>query len=498
MCESRDGPIIADFTDDARDAIISSSDHGFHTLSFFVPMGTRQSFDFYNLAGVPFIGVFYGGDPVWEGRVEDIALVDGGISIHAFGFWSALSDAPYTALWSYSSVANWEVLTDDDISYFLPDRWTLDNNNRLYMAPNKDENFGSTSAWGGWGFKRPDGSENYLLEIDYDYAFLAPANWRFRLRSYTGDAWTSFTNEYTLTGTGSLQSGSRSDTLAANATSLMFALYYDTTAADYTGETGDVYLKITNLRVKAVTTATLTAKVIVEDLVSYIADLNGDITDNGTAIFDPGVDLKDAVFEDEYPADIITALALLGDDSTPPQLFDASIWESGYLHFHSYGGFDHLEWYTDVINIELERSLESLKNSWYAVYEGNQRTAVAKDNDSIAIHGIERRGSLSVNTSSQTQAEAARDAQLECTCGQPRAQISIDGLFDIRGGEYPYWMMRAGDLVTLRNLEPDINELDKLRTFRVNTTELHLNTNILYITPEELPDVDILVAKGNL
>jgi hypothetical protein len=498
MCESRDGPIIADWTDDAEDVVMTTGDHGFHTLSFFVEMGTHLSFHYYNLPGVPYIGVFHGGEVVWEGRVEDIAIVDGGINVVAFGYWSALSDAPYNALWSHSGSGAWETITDDDISYFLPDRWALDNNNRLYMAPHKDENFGSTSAWGGWGYKRPDRSERYLLEIDYSYEFTAPTNWRFRLRSYA-DGWTSFTNEFSLTGDGTTQSGSRSDTLAANKTSLMFALYFDTTAADYTGETGDVYLKITNIRVKSVTTSTVTAGPIIADLITFISDLNGELIDDSTSVFDPNVDLDEAVFEDALPADIISALATVGDDSTPPNIFEAMMWEGPSLHFHPMDDYDSVQWHTDAEFVELERSLQSLTNSYYAVFDsGKQRTAVGADADSVAIHSLTRRGFISANTTSETQAETIRDSRLECTCGRPRANIGIVGLYDKRGGDFAYWHARAGDKMTLRNLDPDLGTLDNLRTFLVDTTEHNLSTNELSVTPEEMPSVELIAAQGNI
>jgi hypothetical protein len=374
----------------------------------------------------------------------------------------------------------------------------MDNNNRLYFAPNKNEVFASGSEGAFWGYQRPDGSDRYLLRVDYSYEFTAPSGWTFRLRSYA-DGWTSLTNEYVLVGNGSTQSGTRTDYLVASKTAIAFFVEYNTTSAQYTGETGDVYAKVTGIRVSSVTDATVTAQPIIADLITFISDLNGELIDDATSVFDPNVDLDEAVFKDALPADIISTMGTIGDDSSPPVIYEAMMWEGPSLHFHPMDDYDSVPWFTDAELVELERSLQSLTNSYYVVFDsGNQRTAVGEDADSIAINSLTRRGFISANTTSETQAEIIRDARLQCTCGRPRANIGVVGLYDKRGGDYPYWNARAGDKMTLRNLDPDLGTLDNLRTFLMDTTEHNLKTNEFKVTPEEMPSVELIAAQGNI
>ena len=81
----------------------STNEHGYASLEAFVPMGLQEAFEVYEWPGLPHVVVSdYGGGVAWEGRLEDITIVPGGVQLAAFGYQNALRDVTYTALWSRS------------------------------------------------------------------------------------------------------------------------------------------------------------------------------------------------------------------------------------------------------------------------------------------------------------------------------------------------------------------------------------------------------------
>ena len=140
----------------------------------------------------------------------------------------------------------------------------------------------------------------------------------------------------------------------------------------------------------------------------------------------------------------------------------------------------------------------SLINSVYAVYNsGAERTAVADNEKSQEMDGLVRRDAISAETVSETLAETYRDALLEDSDDIARAGISAQMVFDGQGARWPNWMVRAGDKIVVRNLPPDMGDLDGVRRFTISRTRYDVDNDVLSLTPAELPSLELLVARSN-
>lgn len=476
----------------------STGAHGFAALEIpLVPMTLEEAFEVYSWPGTPHVVASDGAAVVWEGRLEDIAIVDGGVRCTAFGYSRAYWDAPYTALWSKTGSGDWKEVTTDQYAGAQPQLYEMDNNNRLYIAPRKGEEIRvTTNDTGMLTYAVPHGSGRNITNISFDYSVSLPANWLVTI--YTmADNFTSIYNDRTITATGSLQTGSVSETFTVPNARIAMAVRNDTgSLATITGDTGDVYAKLTNIRIKTTTAASVLASDIAAALESYIDGINP-LQVNGSAarIEATTTDLRDELYQDEYPGDILDRLALLHD-------YEWGVYSPRYLHFRPRGSAGR-EWYVDVTRImNMERSLEEVRNSAYATYRDANgdfiRTAVADDADSQEQWGVVRRGTVRASTTSATEAGIHRDTYLSDRAARiMRADISFDHLYDASGREHPLYVLRAGDIVTMRNLAPTLSpDIDNIRSFIVGETEYDAATNRIRISPATpTPELSRLVAR---
>ena len=128
-------------TSRATGVTVSTGPRGFQDLSAFLPLTDAQADQLAQTPGLR-ARLSDGAGVLWEGRVEDLALRNGGVQLGALGDARALDDVLYTALWSDSSVAGWETSASTlggILNNTIPDRFEIDTNNRLYIAPKKGE-----------------------------------------------------------------------------------------------------------------------------------------------------------------------------------------------------------------------------------------------------------------------------------------------------------------------------------------------------------------------
>jgi hypothetical protein len=90
------GRLLADWTELARDVEFATNAHGFASLSAFILLSQAEAFRWFDQYGLPWIQVNAAGPVAWEGRLEDVDLVDGGIRVTALGAWSAFGDLPHS------------------------------------------------------------------------------------------------------------------------------------------------------------------------------------------------------------------------------------------------------------------------------------------------------------------------------------------------------------------------------------------------------------------
>lgn len=494
------GQLLADHSPLARNLRFSTGEHGFKSCSYETDMPLHEAFRLYDRPGLPHLEI-NGIGRAWEGRLEDPLIREDGLDVTALGYWRACGDAPVTALWSTTKVGEWEPTNEGQIGNHRPGRWEIDTNNRLYLAPKKGETFRNSDDVGSLHYLTPSGSSRMIVAASFSYEVMLPLNWKVQLYGHTQN-FGSLALLWDHTASGAVQTGTVNITFSGHEGMLFGAFNNTGASATLTTDTGVSYVKITNLRVKTTTSASVYADEIARDLVAAISALNPTQLSSTTALIQsPGLDLRDELYEDEYPAGILTRLARLGDNQTPPRQWEVGVWEDRRLHVRPRGA-NGRTWYVDVGSVRIERTLDQLRNSAYAVYQDASnrtlRSTASTNAASVARYGLTRRAPVTASTTSATQATTHRDALLEDREDpQPRARFVVDEVFDSMGARYPLWLVRSGDTIVARNLPPNLStEIDRIRRFRVSETEYNANNDRLSVTPESpLPSLEMLVAR---
>ena len=499
LYDSPTGALIYDLAARGAGQRFSSGEHGFDTFTCFLPLTLADAFRLYDRPGILHVSVTFGGLVVWEGRLEDVAIVDGGVRLTAFGYWRALSDAPYTALWSATRMDSFiPTLTNA----WNPERYQMDQNDRLFIALQKNSVYSNGGNIGGWVLKAPHGGERKVQHVSMDYSYVLPVNWAVRLVAWN-DGFLNLTAT-TITAVGGTASGTATWDLSATPRDWVGLDIFNFTGGNYTylGENGVNHITVSALRVKTTTSAAVYADEIVDALVAFVNGLNSSQLSSGTGLVrSPAVDLQDELYEDVAPADIIDRLARLGDDSDPVQLYEAGVWVGRAVSFQRHGATAR-QWYVDASSVTVERTLDSLHNSVYATYQADAgralRTDVSADANSAARHGLARRAAVRASTTDETQAETQRDASLnDGQTPRPRIRLRFKELYDANGVRFPAFMARAWDTLTIRNLPPTLStDIDRLRTFRLSEVGYDVPSDMLDVTPEGfLPLLETLLAR---
>jgi len=427
----------------------------------------------------------------WEGRLEDIAIVPGGLSLTAFGYQRALSDLLYTALWSMTGTAGWRPAAFDG---WVPERYEMDNNNRLYISLKNGAIYGHDNHYGELAYASPDKQLLSIVSFSADYDANLPTGWQARIITTDPDN-SNRSTAFTLTGDGTPQTG----TIDVNTTArrrVALGLRNNTGSAyTNTAQTGNYYIRLTNIRFKAVSKSTsVLASDIAASLVTYTNGINPTQLSAKTTWIQPtATDLLSEMYEDARPADILTGLATR-------HAYVWSVWEGRGLWFQPAAAVGR-QWYIDIGGeLNLQRSLDNVVNRVYATYRdaSNQTLRTGKATGDVEKFGVTRDNVLDARTTSSTQAESQRDALLtDQSIVQLRAKVGVKRLVDALGVSAPFWAVRAGDTVSIRDLPPTLGaEIDNIRTFRVGETDYNVTDNVLTITPDTpVPTLVTLTAN---
>lgn len=499
MYASASGALMLDLTN-AQGVRFGTNEHGFSDFEAFYPCGLAESFRIYDRPGLPHVSVVGNGATAWEGRVEDVAIVNGGVRIKAFGYQRALSDAPYTALYADGRYNGWATLDPALDGNSTPQLYEMDNNNRLYVAPRKDETFGTTTItkYGGWLYVSPYNGTGGITRADWTFDVAGAANWTAYMYRLTFTAPATLTYLSTPWSSGSGTGTSSASFAACNA--LAFVFLYNAVDASFSGSTGQAYMKITGLSLKGTTSASPSQAEVAGSLASFVNSTNSTQLNSSTVLIgSPGLLLTDEVYHDTPPSEIMNRMTALGD--TAGSAWEWGVYEGQIMHYRARGSAGRA-WCVDATALEIERTIQSLTNSAYAVYNDANgralRTAASTASDSIARYGLTRTGAVKVDTTSATQAGYTRDVAL--TDGKdpaPRIELEFDRLYDATGGNWPLWSCRSGDTITIRNLPPSVSSaVDRIRTFRVSETDYDAMRDVLRVTPElPAPTLDVLVSR---
>lgn len=505
--DSSQTTLLADFSSrcqlgEGRGFSFTTDTHGFGSLSVpLIPMALYEAFECYLWPGTPYalvrdvsMGI------VWEGRVEDITIIEGGISLTAFGYQRALYDVPYTGFFSKSGSANWKQVTNSSVAVSETQKWVSDNNNRIYIALRQGETYDYLDSID-WAVAAPDGGDSNIKSISMSYNITLPTNFRVSAMFFDILGGAAFGTTI-LDGNGSNQTGTYSYTYSG--TSRYFGIRIQNnsgSAYNMTAQTGDYYARFTSLRIKSIAYGTtVVASDIVKALIAFVSGINADQLSDSTALVTATTtDLYDEIYEDEYPAEILNRLALLHNN-------EWGVYENQMLHFRPIGGTvagQGQTWYVDIDDIvEIQRSLENVYNSAYGVYRDangdTQRTAVEDDDAAQERYDIVRRRRIDVQTTSETQAETHRDLFLEDQAETAtRMRVRFSRLYNTSGGEMPLYHLRAGDTLTIRNFPTNIDEsVADLRTFTVDETNYDAMEDTISVSPRyATPQLDRLIAR---
>jgi len=241
---------------------------------------------------------------------------------------------------------------------------------------------------------------------------------------------------------------------------------------------------------------------IVKDLVSSASTLNStQLLPDTSQVTSPALDLFDESYEDQAPSAILDRLIGLGDNATIPNQWEWGVTGLRQLYYRVAGAAAQT-WYVDVTALEVQRSLNQLFNSAYAVYQDASgrtlRGAVSTDAASVTQRAITRTQAVTVQTTSLTQANVQRDASLNDSADPPpRFGLTFAAVYNSVGGRVPLWMPRAGDTIVIRNLPPTVSvAIDQIRSFRIARTSCDLIARTLTVEPlTPLPSVQALLAK---
>lgn len=497
------GVILADWSRRAEGCTVSTGAHGYEALRGFVRLSRREALRWFNRQGMCDVALYAGPGVAWEGRLEDVFVAPGGIELLALGAWRAFSDIPYNALWSTTQTGAWRELVENDDPFARASRYEMDTNGRLQIGPKKGDWYNtSPSDVGALVYEAPAGGSRNLVAASFAYEFHMPAGWTARLVTY-GLGFASAAVVWSLAATGGLLTGSVNVTFTAAPIVTLQLINTSGAVYDYTLETGDRFLRATELRLKT-TTGTVGADTIAQDLVSAVRAVNPSQLSSVTGLIQaPGLDLYDEAYEDQYPIDILAKLAGLGDNQTPPRRWEVGVYEGKALHLRPRGSAGRT-WYFDAESPEIGRSLDALWNSAYAVYQNSanrtarEALAPTTDAESVARYGITRRAAVNVKTTSATQAWAQRDAYLgDHKRLGTRAGATIRRITDAQGVSWPLWHVRAGDTLVDRAAAIELSsDSERLTRFVVAATEYDVDADTLQATPEApTKTVDVLLAR---
>ncbi|KPL86176.1 hypothetical protein [Herpetosiphon geysericola] len=180
-------------------------------------------------------------------RTVTLRLIDQGLAIECHNLIVALDDLEYDGWWSVTKLDGWLPV---ETASSTPERWEMRHDDgTISMSPRKNEQFSNAKGIGRQSLFIPANLNSTGFQvIQFDWRAKGPTNWLATFLAAERD-YTSQTGVTTISsGNNVAQTGSMCFTFGARPL-VSFAMYFNAAAALYIGETGDDYLKISNLRV---------------------------------------------------------------------------------------------------------------------------------------------------------------------------------------------------------------------------------------------------------
>jgi len=236
-----------------------------HWLRFNLPY--PADLDYPEIAYNNEVKVYLGIQPVWIGRmrkVEQHKALREHMIVRCFGNWALLDDFSYGGkgkLWSETDYREWEPTTRDLKTNRRPHRYEMDTQNRLWICPREGE-YSSSSAGGALYYHCP---YDDVKKVKFTVEVGSFSGWDAMLRSFNKN-WGSGNTEWQHSVDGV---GAQTITLSTERPVLEFNIW-KTSAGTYADDTGDTYLKITDLEIYGSTDISITMDDVAKDIVAQV------------------------------------------------------------------------------------------------------------------------------------------------------------------------------------------------------------------------------------
>ncbi len=242
------------------------------------------SFDLDRDIRIDYRDIAYGNDvilrrgltAIWAGEMRQIDQQEESITINCLGRWVYADDINHgdqQRVWCESRYKIWREMSADRFGFnFAPQKFYLQNDNQLFMAPRKGETFQIVGDLGYGGLYVLTGTPggpyfDPYVRISFDYDVVLPSDWRLMMYAAGSGG---FATEWEVIG-GGASSGVKDFTFTNPAVRMDFRLWKQTGPSTYAGETGvDCYGKITNLRLWGQPTESPCMIHVTEDIIDTI------------------------------------------------------------------------------------------------------------------------------------------------------------------------------------------------------------------------------------
>lgn len=433
---------------------------------------------------------------VWQGEIEDCAILNDKLAITAFGDWSKLALVEYSEFWSTTKLTDWSIIPYGNIGlslwggYSRPDLWTIEVEDTAIAAYPRRGNIFFSPA--GFWFQLTSGTPmsrrtirhlrfSYIASRNHStvvlsltlYAFIGNSSSQVLWKVRSDGAMTGGATTPTTVGTATVivPENVRTVFFLVNAEAMPAGGYPAEDPATDPGPPRD-NIRITDMRVLSTTAATVTPDLVVQDIIAHTNLYNpGALSESTAAISAVPLDLENLTYDAINAQDVLAELASYGmptsvDDNnpntieTPPVPMEVGVGPTGVVFFRPYlePGTPDLaalrtvrELFLDGPPVEVRYSLSKLINGAYGVSD-TFGTELLTDEASRARYGRLRVRSTPITNISQYLTSSYLLLEENAT-PKPGVEVQVGTLseggetrlFDAYGALVPLWQVRRGD-----------------------------------------------------
>lgn len=256
IATSPTGTPLLDATPFVQSCQLATNSHGSQSIDLELNRNLYDAFRLYDAPGTLHVEVNDGAQILGAARLEDPGLhagQSGAAKLNALGYQRALSDIPYTALWSDTSLERWKPISDAVASVAFPERYAIQiQDGQIEICPKKGETFAASNYEAIIVYNAPSGGTRQVAAIMFSYSISLPTDWQVRCVAVNA-GYASASVLWTFTSTGAAVNGAQAVTTARDF--VYFDCYYvgagtPTIATD----TGAAFATLLNIRVFGSTT----------------------------------------------------------------------------------------------------------------------------------------------------------------------------------------------------------------------------------------------------